>query len=51
MGKEMTRKVGPSLWPLVSGPLKGTQSSLWEGEGLLSFRLLAGNNILLLTNT
>lgn len=51
MGKEMTWKVGPSLWALVSGPLKGTRSSLCEGKGLLSFWLVSGNNILLLINT
>lgn len=32
MGKEMTWKVGPSLWALVSGPLKEHEAPCVRGR-------------------
>lgn len=48
MGEERTLKGGPA--PLVLSFMPSTKLPV-EGNVLLSFRLLSGNNILLLVNT
>lgn len=51
MGEERTLKGGPAPLVLSFLPFKRNTKLPVEGNVLLSFRLLSGNNILLLVNT